>query len=431
MSRSSSRNLLLSAASTSTSQPSQIAKNEQLKSVKNLYSQSLAISSASTQAAQSHGVFSGASIKSIQDFQFQVFDGPVKIIQQSKKKLKNGRIPLGLTSRVAHWKSEEWQKFAYSASELILAGLLPPADYHLWQLAVRMTQLIFNHRSQWSHEDVLLFSNLANRYIILNEEQQGITACRITVHNLQHISEDALRFSHPDNYWCFPFERAVQRYLVQKQNNKGKFLMSNLTSKSGVLIGGMLSNDVLLSEEEMDLIKHSLSPSLSVPEVGFRYRAFWKPMPSPNGMLFRKNECVILKDDDGSDDEVVCQVEYYLCVQVDNSFVKFVKVSAYSAELDEESNTLYDPYSGGMFIDTTNVKTLLAPATSIDRKVILYNCNDDAHPNRGIVVDFQREVMAITYSDFQVPFYPKCEDMMLIKGDGPDPWLTKVLRVTV
>lgn len=56
----------------------------------------------------------------------------------------------------------------------------------------------------WSHDDLQLFEHLAKRFIILNEEQQGLTACRITVHNLQHISEDAYRFSHPDNYWCYP-----------------------------------------------------------------------------------------------------------------------------------------------------------------------------------------------------------------------------------
>ena len=54
----------------------------------------------------------------------------------------------------------------------------------------------------------------------LTEEQQGLTACRITVHNLQHIPEDAFRFSHPDNYWYFPFERAVKRYIAISSNFK-------------------------------------------------------------------------------------------------------------------------------------------------------------------------------------------------------------------
>lgn len=129
-------------------------------------------------------------------------------------------MPHGLSSRLGYWKTEEFQKFSYPASEVILAGLLEPMDYHLWQLTVRMTELIFNHHNMWSHDDLQLFEHLAKRFIILNEEQRGLTACRITVHNLQHISEDAYRFSHPDNYWCYPYERAVKRYVSISSNFK-------------------------------------------------------------------------------------------------------------------------------------------------------------------------------------------------------------------
>ena len=105
-------------------------------------------------------------------------------------------------------------------SELLLAGLLEPMEYHLWQLTARMTELIFNKRNGWSLDHVYLFQNLAKRYIILNEEHRGLAACRITVHNLQHIPDDALWFSHPDNFWCFSFERAVKRYVSISNNFK-------------------------------------------------------------------------------------------------------------------------------------------------------------------------------------------------------------------
>jgi hypothetical protein len=195
----------------------------------------------------------------------------------------------------------------------------------------------------------------------------------------------------------------------------------------GVLIGGMSSNNVLLSQEDINLIKCSSSTLPSyLPEVCFSYQRFWKPFP--NGMLYRKTEHVVLKDDDDDDaSEVVCQVECFLCIEVEDSFLKCVKVLAYSAEQDEESNVLYDPYSGGLLIDTTtNVQTLIAPVTSIDRKFILYKCNNDAHPNRSVVVDFQRKSLAIAHYDIQIPFFPQVEDMVLIKGDGPDPWLANV-----
>ena len=79
--------------------------------------------------------------------------------------LKDGRMPHGLSSRLGYWKTEEFQKFSYPASEVILAGLLEPMDYHLWQLTVRMTELIFNHRNMWSHDDLQLFEHLAKRFI--------------------------------------------------------------------------------------------------------------------------------------------------------------------------------------------------------------------------------------------------------------------------
>ena len=133
--------------------------------------------------------------------------------------LKDGRLPRGFISRLAFWKAEELHKFAFPASELIFADLLESQDYHIWEL-VRMTELVFHKRDGWSHEDVHLFENLAHRYNILIEENRSVTSCVVTAHNLIQISDDATRFSHPDNYWCFAFEREVKRYVTTKCNFK-------------------------------------------------------------------------------------------------------------------------------------------------------------------------------------------------------------------
>ena len=85
-------------------------------------------------------------------------------------------------------------------------------DYHLLQLTSRMTEMVFGKR-EWTLEDTELFHKLAMRFIVLNEEHNGLTACRVTTHFLMHVREDAMRFSHPDNYWCFTFERAVKHYV--------------------------------------------------------------------------------------------------------------------------------------------------------------------------------------------------------------------------
>ena len=60
---------------------------------------------------------------------------------------------------------------------------------------------------------------------------------------------------------------------------------------------------------------------------------------------------------------------------------------------------------------------------------MLYNYNDPLHPGRRTVLDFRRESLPITWGNIQVPFLQQVGDMILIKGDDPDPWLAKVLTV--
>lgn len=92
--------------------------------------------------------------------------------------------------------------------------------FHIWQLSVRMTELVFSKQDGWSHDDVNLFGKLAQRYLVITEEHRGLTSCTVTEHNILHIASDAMRFSHPDNYWCFSFESAVRRYVTTKSNFK-------------------------------------------------------------------------------------------------------------------------------------------------------------------------------------------------------------------
>ena len=133
---------------------------------------------------------------------------------------------------------------------------------------------------------------------------------------------------------------------------------------------------------------------------------------------------------DNANEQHVCQVEYFLCLEVDGKFSKSVKVLKYSSPLDEEGNPISVPYSGGLVIDiTTSVQALITPVTAILRKAMLYNYDDPLHPGRRTVLDFQRESLPITWADIQVPFLPQVDDVMWIKGDNPDPWLAKVQTV--
>ena len=118
-------------------------------------------------------------------------------------------------------EAEEYQKLAFPASEFVLNGLLPEEELKLWAPVPRMVEFVFNSgRNGWSEEMLDNFRCLAWRYCILCEEQYGANACVINLHNLTHLPEDIQRFSAPDNFWCFEFERAVKRYVQQSSNKK-------------------------------------------------------------------------------------------------------------------------------------------------------------------------------------------------------------------
>lgn len=132
--------------------------------------------------------------------------------------LKNGRVPEGIMRRIGYWKAEEYQKFTFPASEFALGGILPRKDCHVWILLVRITKLIFCcGRSGW---DTNSLSLLLWRPNILTEETEGFLSCIISMDNLVHFPEDIVRFSGPDNFWCFVFKRAVHNYVERSSNQK-------------------------------------------------------------------------------------------------------------------------------------------------------------------------------------------------------------------
>ena len=91
---------------------------------------------------------------------------------------------------------------------------------------VWIIELVFSCcRSGWTAMSLELLKRLIWRHSILTEEIEGFTNCTITLHNLMHLPEDIHRFSSPDNYWCFVFERAVHKCIVQSSNNKNLELM--------------------------------------------------------------------------------------------------------------------------------------------------------------------------------------------------------------
>lgn len=126
-----------------------------------------------------------------------------------------------MTKRLVFWKAEELQKFCYPTSEYIFGGLLPDNEYHVWVLLVRITEMVYSTgRNGWSEDDIHLLQKLILRHNILTEETESLKSCVITLHSLLHLPEDIERFSSPDNYWCYSFERAVNKYVRRSSNNK-------------------------------------------------------------------------------------------------------------------------------------------------------------------------------------------------------------------
>ena len=88
-------------------------------------------------------------------------------------------------------------------------------------LAARLTELVFGAgRSEWTQAMLELAKRIILRHNILTEETQRLKSCHVTFHNLIHLPDDVVRFSSPDNYWCFQFERSVSKYTEQSTNKK-------------------------------------------------------------------------------------------------------------------------------------------------------------------------------------------------------------------
>lgn len=88
-----------------------------------------------------------------------------------------------------------------------------------YTIIVRITEMIFlTGRSGWSDDDIQLLKQFILRHgNILTEEVEGLKSCVIK------------RFSSPDNYWCYTFERAVHGYVIRSSNNRNMELSFSIS----------------------------------------------------------------------------------------------------------------------------------------------------------------------------------------------------------
>lgn len=113
-----------------------------------------------------------------------------------------------------------------------------------------------------------------------------------------------------------------------------------------------MCNQMNLSQEDIGLIEaiDPLYTSSNIPEVALSFRSLWKPFQTPKGMLFRDKEHVIIQTED---DEHVCEVKTFLCLEFEGNTIKLVKALKCERLLDEEGCTLTDAFSGGVLVDVS------------------------------------------------------------------------------
>lgn len=71
---------------------------------------------------------------------------------------KCSRIPKGIEKRLGYWKADDFNKFAFPASEMVLSGLLSLDQQKEWLCIARMVEFLQNHaRHGWTESDADAF----------------------------------------------------------------------------------------------------------------------------------------------------------------------------------------------------------------------------------------------------------------------------------
>ena len=88
---------------------------------------------------------------------------------------------------------------------------------------VDIAHYFFNYtRSRgWTEDDLLVVQQLLQKWRVLGEELDGPNGRPLEhVAGAGHILEDVRRFGHSDVYWCFPYEREIQKFTNMNTNQK-------------------------------------------------------------------------------------------------------------------------------------------------------------------------------------------------------------------
>lgn len=372
---------------------------------------------------------------------------------------KSSRIPKGIEKRLGHWKADDFNKFAFPASEVVFNGLLSLDQQEEWLCIARMVEFVQNHaRHGWTESDADTFREMALRYAILLEDRRGPTVCTMIVDNLLHFKEDTMNFSGQDNYSCWNKERAVRRYVRQPNNRKNiectfaateerrealkfgkepkelgphpdKTDPTKLWAKSiaeakkmyftheqvhcqadetGILVGGAHSFTMngMICQAIAD--EHNVPFADAVKDCT-HCRSVWFPSHSYNGLLYRQKEPAVVITQDG---ETVVKVLDFFCVFVADKWQLFFQAKKFEAQVFSNN---------GMKVISETDNDIVGPLKNVSRKVMLFlHESDEPGDPLYVVIDFMRRMFPISAGTVVVLYYPVRNDMILVRGDDED-----------
>ncbi|KAL5479355.1 hypothetical protein EMCRGX_G022868, partial [Ephydatia muelleri] len=288
----------------------------------------------------------------------------------------------------------------------------------------------------------------------------GLKSCVVTLHNLIHYPEEIKRFSSPDNYWCYTFERAVHGYVVRSSNNRNmelsfsnseclreflKFHSGNVQSSMklntsffpGYVHASTISEAVTMAKHrdvayQSILVGGKKYTSLSTHEVTEVFRVLKKQqlkhftlavIQAPSiymsqhglgGTLYRVGEHVLVSDDAG--ELSVAKIDAILAVNIEEEYHLLLKGEEYAQSVTETGDSRIHTSSENPFVESTS-SMIFFPCKSIVRKVMLFPDPDHLHdPYMYVVIDHQRPFIPLNKEAVIVPHFPEAGDMVCVRG---------------
>lgn len=116
-----------------------------------------------------------------------------------------GRIPRKISSGYSSFTADQWKNWTLIYSTVALRGVLPEADYSIWQIFVRAVFLLT--RKIISRQNLATADALLEKFCLQVENHYGKAFCVPNLHMCLHIKECVEAFGPIYAFWCYSFER--------------------------------------------------------------------------------------------------------------------------------------------------------------------------------------------------------------------------------